>query len=50
MASGSRSANGGEFEVRAVFFYKRTISVSMTNIDFRRFDVTTKVAYAIEDK
>ena len=41
---------GGEFEVRAVFFYKRTISVSMTNIDFRRFDVTTKVAYAIEDK
>jgi hypothetical protein len=41
---------GGEFEVRAVFFYKRTISVSMTNSDFRRFDVTTKVAYAIEDK
>jgi hypothetical protein len=41
---------GGEFEVRAVFFYKRTISVSMTNRDFRRTDVTTKVAYAIEDK
>jgi hypothetical protein len=41
---------GGEFEVRAVFFYKRTISVSMTNSDFRRTDVTTKVAYAIEDK
>jgi len=41
---------GGEFEVRAVFFYKRTISVSLTNSDFRRFDVTTKVAYAIEDK
>lgn len=41
---------GGEFEVRAVFFYKRTISVAMTNSDFRRFDVTTKVAYAIDDK
>jgi hypothetical protein len=41
---------GGEFDVRAVFFYKRTISVSMTNSDFRRTDVTTKVAYAIEDK
>jgi hypothetical protein len=41
---------GGEFEVRAVFFYKRTISVSLTNSDFRRTDVTTNVAYAIEDK
>jgi hypothetical protein len=41
---------GGEFEVRAVFFYKRTISVSMANSDFRRTDVTTKVAYAIEEK
>jgi hypothetical protein len=41
---------GGEFEVKAVFFYKRTISVSMTNTDFRRTDVTTKVAYSIEDK
>ncbi|MBZ5622262.1 MAG: hypothetical protein LAQ69_26560 [Acidobacteriia bacterium] len=41
---------GGEFEVRAVFFYKRTISVSMTNGDFRRTDVTTKVAYAIDEK
>jgi hypothetical protein len=41
---------GGEFEVRAVFFYKRTISVSLTNSDFRRTDVTTKVAYAIDDK
>jgi hypothetical protein len=41
---------GGEFEVRAVFFYKRTISVALTNSDFRRTDVTTKVAYAIDDK
>src|SRR5262249_34232576 len=26
---------GGEFEVRAVFFYKRKISVAMSNLDFR---------------
>ena len=41
---------GGEFEVRAVFFYKRTISVSLANSDFRRTDVTTNVAYAAQDK
>jgi hypothetical protein len=36
--------------VRAVFFYKRKISVSMVNSDFRRTDVSSKIAYAIEDK
>jgi hypothetical protein len=41
---------GGEFEVRAVFFYKRTISISMTNSDFRRMDVTSNIAYSIDDK
>ena len=41
---------GGEFDVRAVFFYKRKISVSMVNSDFRRTDVTSNIAYAIEDK
>jgi hypothetical protein len=41
---------GGEFEVRAVFFYKRNISISMVNDDFRRTDVSSKVAYAIEEK
>ncbi|HLK65194.1 MAG TPA: hypothetical protein VKU19_17255 [Bryobacteraceae bacterium] len=41
---------GGEFDVRAVFFYKRTISLALTNSDFRRTDVSTKVAYSIEDK
>ena len=41
---------GGEFEVRAVFFYQRKISVAMTNSDFRRADVTSNIAYAIEDK
>jgi hypothetical protein len=40
---------GGEFAVRAVFFYKRTISVSMVNSDFRRTDVQSNVAYAGEE-
>jgi hypothetical protein len=41
---------GGEFEVRAVFFYKRTISVDMVNSDFRRTNVTSNVRYATEAK
>ena len=41
---------GGEFDVRAVFFYKRTISISMTNSDFRRMNVTSNIAYLTEDK
>jgi hypothetical protein len=41
---------GGEFEVRAVFVYHRTIAIAMKNSDFRRMDVTSNVAYAIEDK
>lgn len=40
---------GGEFEVKAVFLYKRRISVSMTNSDFRRTDVSSNIAYAVED-
>lgn len=36
---------GGEFEVRAVFFYKRTISVSMVNSDFKRSSVNSTVLY-----
>ena len=39
---------GGEFELRVLFFYKRTISVSMTNTDFRRVDVNSQVSYASE--
>jgi hypothetical protein len=39
---------GGEFEVRAVFFYKRTISVSMRNSDFRRTSVNSNVSYVTE--
>ena len=39
---------GGEFEVRAVFFYKRTISVSLGNSDFRRTSVNSSVNYVTE--
>jgi hypothetical protein len=41
---------GGEFEVRAVFFYKRTISVAMTNQDFRRTHVDSSVTYVAQEK
>ena len=41
---------GGEFAVRAVFFYKRNISISMVNGDFRRTDVSSHVAYATKEK
>jgi hypothetical protein len=36
---------GGEFELKAVFFYKRRISVSLANTNFRRTDVTSKIEY-----
>jgi len=39
---------GGEFDLHVLFFYKRTISVSMTNTDFRRVDVNSQVSYASE--
>jgi hypothetical protein len=41
---------GGEFELRAVFFYKRTFTIAMTNSDFRHTEVNSNVAYALEDK
>jgi hypothetical protein len=41
---------GGEFEVMGLFLYRRKISVSVVNSDFHRTDVTSNVAYAIEDK
>lgn len=41
---------GGEFDIRAVFFYKRTMTVNMVNSDFRRTDVTSSVEYVAEDK
>jgi hypothetical protein len=39
---------GGEFEIRAVFFYRRTISVSMVNSDFKRTSVESNVTYRSE--
>ncbi len=41
---------GREFEVRAVFFYKRTISVNMTNADFHRMNVNSNVTYLANEK
>jgi hypothetical protein len=37
---------GGEFEIRAVFFYKRLISISMANTGFRRASVASRITYA----
>lgn len=41
---------GGEFEVRAVFFYRRTISVNLTNTEFHRTNVNSNVTYLANDK
>jgi hypothetical protein len=41
---------GGEFEVRAVFFYKRMISVNMTNTEFHRTSVKSNVTYLANEK
>jgi len=41
---------GGEFYVRAVFFYKRKISLSMNNTEFRKADVASKVTFETTDK
>ena len=37
---------GGEFEIRAVFFYKRLISISLANSGFKRTDVASRITYA----
>jgi len=36
---------GGEFHVRAVFFYARNMSISMVNSGFTRAKVSTNIAY-----
>ncbi|MGP8243934.1 MAG: hypothetical protein ACLQVN_05385 [Bryobacteraceae bacterium] len=41
---------GGEFEVRGLFLYRRTITIALTNGNFRRTDVTSNVAYGKEDR
>lgn len=37
---------GGEFEIRGLFLYKRTFTVSLVNENFRHTDVNSTVAYA----
>jgi hypothetical protein len=39
---------GGEFALRGVFFYRRNISVAMTNSDFRKTDVKSTLVYATD--
>ena len=41
---------GGEFEVKGLFLYRRTMTVSMANSDFRRLDVSSNIAYAKEEQ
>ncbi|HLK63409.1 MAG TPA: hypothetical protein VKU19_08215 [Bryobacteraceae bacterium] len=40
------SGFGGEFSVRALFFFKQVVSINVTNSDFRRTDVNTTVTFA----
>jgi hypothetical protein len=41
---------GGEFHIRAVFFYARNMSISMVNSGFERAKVTSSVAYDTSPK
>ncbi len=36
---------GGEFEIRGLFLYKRTISISLVNKNFRHADANSTIAY-----
>jgi hypothetical protein len=36
---------GGEFEVRGLFVYRRTMSISLVNGDFHKLDVNSTIAY-----
>lgn len=36
---------GGEFDVKAVFFYKRTFTISLENTDFRRGEAESSITY-----
>jgi hypothetical protein len=36
---------GGEFYLKALFLYKRTFSISVQNNEFRKTDVSSKIAY-----
>jgi len=41
---------GGEFHIRAVFFYARNMSISMVNSSFTRAKVSSKIAYDMSEK
>jgi hypothetical protein len=41
---------GGEFHIRAVFFYARNMSISMVNSGFTRANVSSKIAYDMSGK
>jgi len=41
---------GGEFHIRAVFFYARNMSISMVNSGFTRAKVSSKIAYHMSEK
>ena len=41
---------GGEFDVRGLFLYRRTMSISMVNNDFHKLDVNSTIAYETEGK
>lgn len=41
---------GGEFHVRAVFFYARNMSINMVNSGFTRAKVSSKIAYDMSGK
>jgi hypothetical protein len=36
---------GGEFDVKAVFFYKRTFTISLENADFRQGEAESKITF-----
>ncbi|HXM40188.1 MAG TPA: hypothetical protein VN924_03000 [Bryobacteraceae bacterium] len=41
---------GGEFHIRAVFFYARNMSISMVNSGFTRANVSSRIAYDMSGK
>lgn len=41
---------GGEFHIRAVFFYARNMSINMVNSGFTRAKVSSKIAYDVSSK
>ncbi len=41
---------GGEFEVTGLFFYRRTMSISLVNSGFRHADVSSQIAFEKDEK